>query len=282
MGEATQVSPEPWPPEGLTLRAAIERLAGTAALAAYVAARDARHDIPLQIAGARPLSADEERRDAARRALRLACLDPVVDAWNSGTLTVMGRRGDPLAQAVAIPAPATGWRLRVADLDRSTIRDPAARAKLIFDVRFWPRGAAPLPAPSPVAIVEPVAVNVMSARLPTVEAAELVEAAAPAIGTLGVTQADQAIAASGASAIPKKNRGGSPGIWNWPDLAARLPDIVKKTPFEDRAAFEEWCWNNVSRIDGMVRGDGPSKIEIVRVAITKHRLDEIPGLFKSP
>ena len=59
-----------------------------------------------------------------------------------------------------------------------------------------------------------------------------------------------------ATHAPLKNLGGSPGKWDWSDLAARLPNTVKNNPFEDKAAFEEWCTNNVRRIDGELATSG--------------------------
>jgi hypothetical protein len=76
-----------------------------------------------------------------------------------------------------------------------------------------------------------------------------------------------------------KNRGGSPDKWNWLDLAARLPGIVKEKPFEDLSALEEWCTNNARRIDGKPRDEGPDR-RTVRAAIERHRFNQIPRLFK--
>jgi hypothetical protein len=77
-------------------------------------------------------------------------------------------------------------------------------------------------------------------------------------------------------AIPP-NRGGSPGKWNWSALETKLP--VKGQPFEDLPAFEEWCANNVKRVDGKLQKNPPDT-RSVRAAIKKHRLDQIPDLFK--
>jgi hypothetical protein len=76
-----------------------------------------------------------------------------------------------------------------------------------------------------------------------------------------------------------KNLGGSPGVWNWPDLAAKLPGVVKRNPFEDKSAFLEWCTNNVLRTDGKPREAGPDT-KTVKAAIAKHRIDQTPDLFK--
>jgi hypothetical protein len=77
-----------------------------------------------------------------------------------------------------------------------------------------------------------------------------------------------------------RDRGGRRDTWNWKDLKVELPDIVKKKPFEDRPAFEEWVQGNAQRRDTKPRKADPS-IDAVRRAIIRHHLDEIPGLFKS-
>jgi hypothetical protein len=97
------------------------------------------------------------------------------------------------------------------------------------------------------------------------------------IALVGVEVAQEDLPAEPA---PARDRGGRREIWNWKDLAAELPDIVKKKPFEDRQAFEEWLQINAQRLDGKPRKADP-EINTVRRAIRRHHLDEIPGLFKS-
>jgi hypothetical protein len=71
------------------------------------------------------------------------------------------------------------------------------------------------------------------------------------------------------------SRGGHPEIWNWPDLADRLRQ--KPFDFESRSAFEEWCRENVLRVDGKSCGTRP-EIKTVQNGIRRHRLDQIGGV----
>ena len=109
------------------------------------------------------------------------------------------------------------------------------------------------------------------AALPVTARARLGAAAGKLLARVGKAAVDKAASL--------KNLGGSPGAWDWSDLAAKLPNIVKSNPFEDKSAFEEWCTNNVRRADGKPQEAYPD-IRTVRSAISKHRLDQIPSLFK--
>jgi hypothetical protein len=142
----------PLPREGLSLKATITYFVGPDLLAAYFAARDACRGFPLQIAGSRSLTADEQRQSAQRDELWQACITPPLEAWNSNKLDAAGSRGDQLAKPELIPPPArTAWNFRVLDLDRSIIRDP--KGGKIFGFRFFEHGMGPVASPSPVSIV---------------------------------------------------------------------------------------------------------------------------------
>jgi hypothetical protein len=71
------------------------------------------------------------------------------------------------------------------------------------------------------------------------------------------------------------SRGGRPEIWNWPDLADRLHE--KPSKFDSLSAFEEWCRENVLRVDGKSCDTRP-EIKTVRNGIRRHRLDQIGGV----
>ena len=71
-----------------------------------------------------------------------------------------------------------------------------------------------------------------------------------------------------------KNRGGSPGTWAWERLIPALKKKKQQDPFQDLAALEEFCRNNVQRVDRKAeRGDDPD-LRSVKAAIVRHRLDD--------
>jgi hypothetical protein len=79
----------------------------------------------------------------------------------------------------------------------------------------------------------------------------------------------ESAAAAGAAAL--RNKGGRPDVWDWPRL---IPTLKEETrPFDTMADFEELVRENARRVDGKPRGKGP-KIEHVRAAIKRHRLDQ--------
>lgn len=121
--------PDPWPSEGLPLKAAIERVSGTVL--------SDTHALALYAGHIKTTDENKRRIDAARPEANNA-LSLLLDAWNGSRLVAKGR-ADPLAAPVTIPAPAaTGWRLRIVDPDRSVIAAPGMDRKSIFDLRFWP------------------------------------------------------------------------------------------------------------------------------------------------
>jgi hypothetical protein len=122
-------SPEPWPAEGLPLKAAIERVSGTVLSDAHASALFAGITHTTD-EGARRI---RDARHETERALSL-----LLDAWNNGALVATGRRVDPLSASVPIPPPGVTWRLRILDAGRSVIVDPGFDRKCIFDLRFWP------------------------------------------------------------------------------------------------------------------------------------------------
>jgi hypothetical protein len=79
---------------------------------------------------------------------------------------------------------------------------------------------------------------------------------------------------------PSKDKGGRPDDWDWEDLLDMLKQ--ESRPFETWSKFEEWCRNNVKRVDRKKpRGDGPG-IRAVRNAIHKYRLAEFAEILKWP
>jgi hypothetical protein len=70
-----------------------------------------------------------------------------------------------------------------------------------------------------------------------------------------------------------KDRGGSPGVWDWEGLIPVLKETKrKKQPFKDDDAFEDFCRINVQRRDSEAeRGDDP-ELRTVKAAIKKYRL----------
>ena len=93
-------------------------------------------------------------------------------------------------------------------------------------------------------------------------------------------QASVAALVGGLAQFARKNLGGRPEEWNWSKLKDGLPQIVaEKGPFNDEPAFVDWCGLNVERADGMKRKKDPDT-RSVQSAIRKHKLDQVPGLFK--
>jgi hypothetical protein len=68
-----------------------------------------------------------------------------------------------------------------------------------------------------------------------------------------------------------QNKGGSPGVWDWEDVLARLKQEHRS--FQTRTNFQEWLRNNVRRSDARPRGDGP-EMRTVRQAIRRYKLDK--------
>jgi hypothetical protein len=134
-----------WPREGASLVEAIERFAGPELLAECRAARSATPYWAFERDRVFPVwwtdkSGKSQSAEAAvilatrARELTRACLTPVIEAWDTGRVRVIGRRRDMLAAAVEIPAPVNLWTVSVVDLERSIIDDPGGGK--IFDLRF--------------------------------------------------------------------------------------------------------------------------------------------------
>jgi hypothetical protein len=95
--------------------------------------------------------------------------------------------------------------------------------------------------------------------------------AAPASQHVSGQKASQSSTELPATVLPK-NKGGSPGKWAW----ERLIPVLKKTkqgqPFQDMAALEEFCRDNVQPTDRKAeRGNDPDP-RSVKAAIIRHRL----------
>jgi hypothetical protein len=145
-----------WLQEGLWLKDMTIRLAGAALVGSYIEARNACHNLRWQRPGGRALTlTQEERRRSARRAeLHQACFAPLVDALNSGRIVAVRPDGG-ISEFVRLMPPATGWRFRVFDLEKSLIFDPKRSAQSLF-VLFMFADREPALALEPVEMVDPV------------------------------------------------------------------------------------------------------------------------------
>jgi hypothetical protein len=94
------------------------------------------------------------RRSARRDELHQACVTPLVDALNCGRIIAVGPDVS-ISGFVRLLPPATGWRFRVFDLDKSLIFDPKRTAQSLF-VLFMFADRVLGSALKPVTIVSPV------------------------------------------------------------------------------------------------------------------------------
>jgi hypothetical protein len=142
LGEEGQLSSEPWPSEGRTLREILEPVLSPAEWSEL-----AEHTGELQprflnnmgkwaIIPVYPSSSPQYGELAAEIRLFL-------EMWNSGQLIAKGRRGDLLTTPVDIPPPSVGYDIEVADFTRSVIRDPTNPEKKIYDLRFFVANTEP-------------------------------------------------------------------------------------------------------------------------------------------
>jgi hypothetical protein len=145
-----------WLQEGLRLKDMTTHLAGAAPVESYIEARNACHNLPWQRPGGRALTltTEERRRSARREELHQACFAPLVGALNSGRIIAVRPDAD-ISKFVRLLPPATGWRFRVFDLEKSLIFDPKRSAQLLF-VLFMFADREPALAREPVEMVGPV------------------------------------------------------------------------------------------------------------------------------
>jgi hypothetical protein len=137
--------PEDWPPEGLALAAAIERLLDQAELD-----REASQllgtvvDVRSALAGGGPelIAAGQ----GARAAVAVEYFKPIM---MEGRYRAQGRRGSPAAPASDIPASA--WPYLSVNIAASQIREPDGT--IWFDVRILTASTQSLAPPLPAAIV---------------------------------------------------------------------------------------------------------------------------------
>ena len=120
-----------WLQDGLRLKDIIIRLAGTALTKSYIEARNACRNLPRQGRTGRALTPEEMRRSARREELHQACVAPLVDALNCGR-TIAARPDLNTSEFVRLLPPATGWRFRVYDLEKSLIFDPKRLDQSLF------------------------------------------------------------------------------------------------------------------------------------------------------
>jgi hypothetical protein len=135
-----------WPPEGRTLSAILKQLISPASWSALTDLTG--EDLPLHLKTFYPkllglvrlvefdslVEADKPTDALLVEAIK-EC-EPLLEHWKSGALVAKGRRGDPLSPPVDIRPP-TDWELWVANFSHSTIKDPAAQGKKIYDLRFF-------------------------------------------------------------------------------------------------------------------------------------------------
>ena len=145
-----------WLQDGFRLKEMIAHLAGATLVEPYIEARNACRNLPWQRPGGRALtlSPEERRRSARRGELHQACFAPLVDALNSGRI-IAARPDNNTSEFVHLLPPATGWRFRVFDLEKSLIFDPKMSAQSLF-VLFTFADREPALVREQVPIVAPV------------------------------------------------------------------------------------------------------------------------------
>jgi len=143
-----------WLQEGLWLKDMMIRLAGAAPVESYIETRSACRNLPWRPPGGRVSSPEEMRRIARHEEQHRACFTPLVDALNSGRVIAV-RPDSNTSEFVRLLPPATGWRFRVFDLEKSLIFDPKRSAQSLF-VLFMFVDRVPASAPKPATIVSPV------------------------------------------------------------------------------------------------------------------------------
>jgi hypothetical protein len=67
-----------------------------------------------------------------------------------------------------------------------------------------------------------------------------------------------------------KNKGGSPGEWNWVSLRNQLEKMQEKQTFDTKADFYKWCRANVTPVEGARKRD--PAINTVKAAVQKYGL----------
>jgi hypothetical protein len=127
----TLIDDTAWLQNGLWLKDAIVRLAGTTPVGSYSDARAACRNLPWQGRGGRTLTPEERQRSAQRDELHDACVAPLIDALNKGRVIAV-RPDFNSSQFVRLLPPATGWRLQIFDLEKSLIFDPKSSSRSLF------------------------------------------------------------------------------------------------------------------------------------------------------
>jgi hypothetical protein len=137
-GEKDSADSDPlshWPEKGLPLKDALIRFAGKNAYDAYQAV------LKQPTAEWRLSTWPGEAWAPGEEYPRL--LEPLLTMWNNGEIYASGRPGDSFDRARLTP-PASGWKLRIMDLDRGVIVDPRKPSlTFIYDLRFWPTKPEP-------------------------------------------------------------------------------------------------------------------------------------------
>jgi hypothetical protein len=121
-----------WLQQGLWLKDMIMRLVDPGLVASYIEARDACRRLPWRQPGSTaPIPAEEWRVRRRHDELHKGCVTPLVDALNRGRVIAV-RPDYNTSRFVRLLPPATGWRLRIFDLEKSLIFNPKKWDQALF------------------------------------------------------------------------------------------------------------------------------------------------------